>query len=276
VTARRRSVFADRLLEFPDLVFSDGAERCLRGHWRDHFRRRIGAAFDDALILDIGCANGELLLKVAAKRPRTAFIGLDWKCRSLYHAAQRLAEAGVPNVALLHGRAQEIDAIVARRELDEIWLFHPEPCDTDKTLPHRLFDDTFLLEAHRALPHGGRLMLKTDHAGYFQWALALFGEPEPPLFVEVRQGLKATARVRRSELVDPAKLPAPSDVLIKRFQPTVMSLDYWNDPLARAATAVHAFADETSGYEARFKTKRWPIYYMELCKCRRTGSGSLG
>jgi tRNA (guanine-N7-)-methyltransferase len=276
VNVKRRSVYADRLHAFPGLVFSDGAEFINRGRWREHFRERIGSTFDNQLILDIGCASGELLLKVAAKRPQTAFIGLDWKCRSLCHAAQRIAEVGIPNIALLHGRAQEIGAIVARRELSEIWLFHPEPCDTEKTLPHRLFDDTFLLEAHRALPHGGRLMLKTDHAGYFQWALALLNQHEPELFEQVRQGRQMAARVRRSELVDPKKLPAASDVLSRRFQPTVISLDYWNDPVAGLATGAHAFADETSGYEARFKTKRWPIYYLELRKCRRRGIGAAG
>ena len=40
----RRSAFADRLLEFPDFVFSDGREFARRGAWHGFFSRRLGGA----------------------------------------------------------------------------------------------------------------------------------------------------------------------------------------------------------------------------------------
>ena len=80
---RRRSVYADRLLEFRDFVFSDGAESARRGAWRRFFRDRIGDAFDGRLVFEIGCNDASFLATLATKHPSTAFIGIDWKCRAL-------------------------------------------------------------------------------------------------------------------------------------------------------------------------------------------------
>jgi tRNA (guanine-N7-)-methyltransferase len=131
---RRRSVYADRLLEFAEFAFSDGAECRRRGAWREFFRARLGSCFDGRIIFEIGCNDAALMTRVAARHPTTAFIGIDWKCRALHTAAQRTAEAGLCNVAFLHGRAQDVCRFFADDELDEVWLFHPDPCDKPNEL----------------------------------------------------------------------------------------------------------------------------------------------
>src|SRR5687768_7306042 len=160
---RRRSVYADRLLEFPDIVFSDGRQFSKRGRWREHFGL-------DKLIFEIGCNDAGLLASVAAKHPSVAFLGIDWKCRALHDAASRVDAAGLRNVALLHGRAQEIRKFFADSEIDEVWVFHPDPCDKPDELPNRLLAEPFLLDVHQVLRDTeSALILKTDHREYFEW-----------------------------------------------------------------------------------------------------------
>jgi tRNA (guanine-N7-)-methyltransferase len=257
----RRSVFADRLLEFPDLVFSDGREFHHRGRWRDWFASRIGGSGTpgghrvqtdtsqgdgaasrlgqecpthqiecptDRLILDIGCNDGGLLATVAARHPTTAFIGIDWKPRVLHAAAERVAAAGLRNVALLHGRAQDIRRLFADGELDEIWLFHPEPLDNPRELKNRLLAEPFLRDAHAVLCAGGSLMLKTDHGGYFDVILNL--------------------------------LLGMTD----RFSASIASRDFWGDTAVQVVVAGHAFAGEMTAFESRFVRKRKPIYFVRM------------
>jgi len=255
----RRSVFADRLLDFPNLVFSDGREFHHRGRWREHFgdpdaaKNACAPALGGTdipvcdvgtvhtgknacppekrrLILDIGCNDGGLLAAVAAKHPSTAFIGIDWKPRALHNAAQRIASAALRNVALLHARAQDIRRLFADRELDEIWIFHPEPLDTPREMKNRLLAQPFLIDAHEVLRDRGSLVLKTDHAGYFD-AVA-----------EVVAGM--------------------SD----RFTVGVSSRDYSNDPTVQSAIAGDAYAGEMTAFESRFTRKRKPIYFMKIWK----------
>jgi tRNA G46 methylase TrmB len=242
---RRRSAFADRLHEFPDLVLSDGAEFRRRGAWHDFFRGRIGPAFDGRVILEVGCNDAALLTRVAAKYPATAFIGIDWKCRALHAGAGRIAAARLRNVALLHGRGQDVGRLFADGELHEVWLFHPDPCDKPRELRNRLVTEPFLLDVHAVLCDGGTFVLKTDHPGYYQWALALLRPPESA-------GLE--------------NVSAPRQAIIDRFEVTTNSADFWNDDDALALSTDRCFAGETTTFERRFTRKRLPIHYLELKK----------
>ena len=122
-----RSAYANKLRDFPDFTFPDGDAFIRRGQWRSFFQERIGPTFDNRIILELGCADASLLTTVAAKHPTTAFIGLDWKCKPLYDGATRITTLNLSNIALLRSRAQDILEIFGEREVDEIWLFHPDP-----------------------------------------------------------------------------------------------------------------------------------------------------
>jgi tRNA (guanine-N7-)-methyltransferase len=226
VTTRRRSVFADRLLEFPRFVFSDGAEFKNRGVWRDHFSNRI-----KRLIVEIGCNDAGMLAAVAAKHPDVAFVGIDWKCRALHTAAERVAAAKLRNAALLHGRGQDIRRMFADGEIDELWLFHPDPCDKPKELANRLFAERFLLDVATVLKGPGSLLvLKTDHREYYQSSLSV----------------------------------AETRLVRERFEISASSGDFWADNAVRSHASGHAFAGEETSFETRFRRKRKPIHYLEL------------
>ena len=69
---RRRSVFADRLLEFPDFVFSDGRETVHHGRWGDFFGARTGPSFGGRIVVEIGCNDEELRAKLRERGIRQA------------------------------------------------------------------------------------------------------------------------------------------------------------------------------------------------------------
>jgi tRNA G46 methylase TrmB len=231
-----RSVYAARLREFPDFVFSEQALFRCRGQWRAFFQQRIGSAFDGRVIFEIGCFDADFLARIAAKYPTIGFVGLDWKCKPICDGAARIVDGDIHNVALLRGRAQDVACIFSDNEVDEIWVFHPDPCDRPVELKNRLLSDSFLLDAHRVLrDQAARLCLKTDHAEYYQSVQQLF---------------------------DPAS--APGRALRQRFDVTADSANYWQDPPALAATADRCFAGEMTPFERRFLKRRQPIFYFEI------------
>lgn len=274
MTTPRRSIFAEKLNDFRDLAFVGERAFAQRGRWGAFFERRIGpAAFDGRVIFEVGCFEASYLARLAEKFPRSGFIGLDWKYKALYEGAQRLSTAGLRNVILLHGRAQDVREIFADGEVEQIWVFHPDPCDTPRERPNRLIAEPFLLDAHRVLRPGGRsaLCLKTDHPGYYQWVLGLLGLPEPAWFDAARNPATAHAaplppapRVRTRDLVRPEEIPARSEAVLRHFDVTMNAADFWNDPAAQRHTVHRPFAGEITLFEARFIRKRLPIYYLEL------------
>jgi tRNA G46 methylase TrmB len=254
--ATRRSIFADRLREFPEFAFGDDEPFQRRGRWTEFFRRRIGPTFGGRIVFEIGCADAAFISRIAAKHPDVGFIGLDWKAKSVYDGARRVSELGSNNVALLRGRAQDVLQILEAGEVDEVWVFHPDPCDRDVELRNRLIAPPFLADVRRILrDRSSVLALKTDHPGYYQWVLGLLGLPEPDW---------TTVRTRTRDLMPAADIPAPSDAIRRDFEVVMNSADYWQDPAALAHTAARAFAGEVTTYESRFLKKRLPIYYVEL------------
>lgn len=282
-----RSAYSAKLREFPDFAFGDHAAFQHRGQWQDYFRRRIGPTFDGRLILEIGCFDAEYLSTIAAKYPTSGFVGLDWKCKPLYDGARRIAELGVGNVALLRARGQDVAKLFADGELDEIWVFHPDPCDRDVELKNRLIAEPFLMDVHRVLRDSTSVLaLKTDHPGYYQWVLGLFGMPEPQAFLGARdegtnrimfQGASraGTPRVRARDLMRGQDLPKPSEAIRRRFEVAMNSANYWADSTALAHTATRCFSGEVTLFESRFVRKRMPIYYFELRKKQPHSSGKF-
>ncbi len=168
------------------------------------------------------------------------------------------------NIALLRVRAQDLLKIFGPKELDEIWLFHPEPCDRDVELKNRLIREEFLCDAHSVLREvGSALCLKTDHPGYYQWTLALFGMAEPAWFSAPQAG---SPRVKRRELMRSEDLPACSEKARRMFEVAVNSPDFWHDDMARDQTAERCFTSQVTVFEQRFIRKRLPIHYFEMRK----------
>lgn len=273
MSSPRRQLLADQLRAFAGLVFVDADANAHRGQWQAFFRDRIGPAFNEQMIFEIGCADADFLARIAASHPRTGFIGLDWKYKSLLAGAERIRQRDLSNVVLLRGRAQDLGSVFAAGELDEVWVFHPDPCDKPRELRNRLIGEPFLMEVSDTLRDAGsRFCLKTDHAGYYQWVLALLGLPEPDHFRPASpaaagdDSARSMPRLREGDLMSARDLPPPSPAVQARFGVSVNSPDFWNDPAAPALTAGRLFAGELTAFEQRFKRKRLPIYYLELAR----------
>lgn len=269
----RRNIYAEQLADYADVALGGDRVFELREKWREHFADRIGSTFSGQIVFEVGCADAPTLCDIAAKFPHVAFVGLDWKFKSIYVGAQLAREMGLRNVMLLRGRAQDLSRIFADGELDEAWVFHPEPCDRPEELPNRLLNEPFLMQLHRALRSpGSAVCIKTDHPGYYQWLLGLLGQPEPAWFQSAREQwlikrkVEGLPRVKAREIVSTSEVPAQNDAIRQHFDVAITSADFWSDPLAQSATADKLFTGFVTGFEQRFRSKRLPIYYVELKK----------
>jgi len=170
--------YVEKLQEFSSFVFTNvGSFQGEKNQWRGFFENR-SSIDPQKLILEIGCSNALYLEKTALQHPNWAFVGIDWKYKLLYRGAKRLQGKKILNVALLRGHAHEWLKVLGSGEVDEIFIFFPDPWPRRSQLKHRLLNEKFLVEASRVLSENGRLYFKTDHPAYFQFFLALFGERE--------------------------------------------------------------------------------------------------
>lgn len=257
--------YAKRLEEYSDFVLNDSDVNKRRGGWEVYFRDRMGTAAS-RVILEIGCSNAEFLTGLAETHREVAFVGIDWKFKVLYKGAKRTHDRGLKNVALLRARAQELSHMFGEAELDEVWIFFPDPWAKKSQLKNRLVQESFLKEVHRALKPGGAIYFKTDHPGYFQWVLALFGAKQPELRSYDEEAPEAPSyrarqvKVRRLENEEDW-LP-PSEVVQKLFRLENISTHYWGD----FARPPRLFTERVTLFEKLFVKDQLPIYYLELSK----------
>lgn len=233
-----RSAYVGKLQEFPDIAFTDQGALQHRGKWSEFFQKRIGTTFSGELILEIGCFDAALLSAIAAEHPAAAFVGIDWKCKAIYDGAKRIFEHALPNIVLLRARGQDLLKLFAQAEVDEIWIFHPDPCDKQAERKNRLIAPSFLDSAHTILKSdSSTLTLKTDFPDYYRSVLDLLESSNP---------FRETG-----------------------FEVTANSTDYWHDQAALSHSICRYFAGKTTMYENRFLKRQQRIFFVEMQKKER-------
>ncbi|MBI3555479.1 MAG: hypothetical protein HY074_04370 [Deltaproteobacteria bacterium] len=257
--------YADRLKEFSSFVLNDTDAHSLAQGWHKLFSARLGNP-PAKLTLEIGCSNAEFLCAVAGRHPEIAFVGIDWKFKVVYKGAKRIHRENLKNAMLVRGTAHDLEKIFGEGELDEIWIFFPDPWAKKGQLKKRLMQESFLLAAHRALKKNGRIFFKTDHPGYFQWVLALFGEPEPVL-PEYSQATPVERSMRSRQIqvrrLEKDGLPAANAAIQAAFRLERYSTDYWGERTGRTVTP---FSETPTLFEQLFVKDGLPIYYVELAR----------
>lgn len=171
------------------------------GHldWRALFGR------DAPVVLDIGCGNGRSTLHSAVQHPECDHLAIDTLPVVIRYATRRANQRGLANVrcAVIGGR-ELLASHIAPHSVSAIHIFHPQPFDDPGTSHRRLLTPEFLGLAFRTLIPGGRLVLQTDHSGYwsylqgvlpqlFDWQPRNSPWPEAPKGM-TRREIMATAR----------------------------------------------------------------------------------
>ncbi|GEM_PF-108245 len=126
------------------------------------------------VVIDVGCGNGRSMLTSAVARPEVDHLGVDILPVVIRYATRRGNQRGLGNTrwAVIGGRELLLNH-AAPGSVAEIHCYHPQPYYRQDQASLRLITPEFLLLVHRALTPGGRLVLQTDHPGYWKYMLSV-------------------------------------------------------------------------------------------------------
>jgi tRNA (guanine-N7-)-methyltransferase len=144
-----------------------------KGRWRElAFGETAGG--DVPMDLEIGTGNGLHFAHHALKNPQRRLIGLELRYKPLIQSIRRALRGGAVNARIARYNAYLLPELFTPGELDDVFIFFPDPWEKQRNHKHRLIQDAFLESILRMQKPGSRLFFKTDSLDYFEWSLKRF------------------------------------------------------------------------------------------------------
>lgn len=185
----------DKLRKFSEIdtfpnVYQLHLGKVMKGKWaRDHFKN------NQPIVLELACGKGEYAVNLAKLFPNKNFIGVDLKGNRIWRGARTGVDEGIANLAFLRIQIEDILDYFEAGEIDEIWITFADPQPQLSREKKRLTFPGFLDKYKILLSAGGKVNLKTDNDGLYNYTV----EKVQELGLVVH---KNTADLYKSELVD--------------------------------------------------------------------------
>ena len=161
----------DKLRKFAEIdtfpnVYQLEEGKALKGKWAEaHFKN------SNPVVLELACGKGEYSVGLAKMFPAKNFIGVDLKGNRIWRGARTGMDEGIPNLAFLRIQIEDIVDYFGENEIDEIWITFPDPQPQESREKKRLTYPGFLNKYKTFLKPGGRINLKTDNDGLYQYTV---------------------------------------------------------------------------------------------------------
>ena len=122
--------------------------------------------------LEIGCGHGHWLTDFAAKQKGGFFFGIDLIGDRIERANRKAERAELDNIAFIKAEASElVELMLEEVAIESVYVLFPDPWPKKRHWKNRLINPKFLNKLAERCLQGCRLYFRTDHEGYFDWAL---------------------------------------------------------------------------------------------------------
>ncbi|MFD1415666.1 tRNA (guanosine(46)-N7)-methyltransferase TrmB [Oceanobacillus jeddahense] len=166
---QRHKPWADDYLKEKNHIVLENAS-VHKGEWRKVFNN------DNPIHVEIGSGKGQFITGMAKQYPDVNFIGIEVAKSIIVSTVQKVDEEALDNVCLLNEDANNLLAIFAENEIEQIYLNFSDPWPKNRHEKRRLTYKSFLEQYQNILPDQGQIVLKTDNRGLFEYSLVSFSE----------------------------------------------------------------------------------------------------
>ncbi|MES2417525.1 MAG: tRNA (guanosine(46)-N7)-methyltransferase TrmB [Bacteroidota bacterium] len=159
----------DKLRKFSEIdtfpnVYQLHLGKVMKGKWApEHFKN------NNPIVVELACGKGEYAVSLAKMFPDKNFIGVDLKGNRIWRGARTGVDEGIQNLAFLRIQIEDILEYFEAAEIDEIWITFADPQPQDSREKKRLTFPGFLDKYRILLRPGGRINLKTDNDGLYNY-----------------------------------------------------------------------------------------------------------
>ena len=121
--------------------------------------------------LEIGCGKGGFITETAKVNPDRFYIAVELVADALVTALERAKEDNIPNLRFVNLNAKTLGEWFAPGEVAEIYLNFSDPWPKKGHTKRRLTHRDFLAVYQSILAKDGKICMKTDNVGLFDFSL---------------------------------------------------------------------------------------------------------
>jgi tRNA (guanine-N7-)-methyltransferase len=158
------NIYVKMLPEYKGWIFLEEEALTMKGQW--------SRAFSDplkALDLEIGCGNGFFFEHQVRSTPSRNLLGIEIKYKPLVQTVRRVRKDDLPNGRGLRFHARYLDQIFVEQELDNVFIYFPDPWPRQRQHKNRLLRREFFSMLHALQKPGSFVDIKTDDLEYFNF-----------------------------------------------------------------------------------------------------------
>jgi len=157
--------------DYAEWAYDADEAPAIKGKWRElAFKISKSSPLD----LEIGCGNGLFFAHRAISRPERLLVGIELKYKPLVQAIRRARVEGALNARIVRYEAGRISDLFGEQEINDVFIFFPDPWPRQRSHKHRLIQRDFLDELFDIVKPGSSVEFKTDNLDYFDWTKIRF------------------------------------------------------------------------------------------------------
>ncbi|MDC3415804.1 tRNA (guanosine(46)-N7)-methyltransferase TrmB [Aquibacillus salsiterrae] len=141
-----------------------------KGKWQQVFGN------NNPIHLEIGTGKGQFVTGMATQFPKSNFVGMEVVKSIIVSAIEKVEQSGNSNIRLLNENANDLTEIFSENEVDTIYLNFSDPWPKNKHEKRRLTYASFLNQYRYILKDGGKVILKSDNKGLFEYSVVSFSK----------------------------------------------------------------------------------------------------
>lgn len=157
--------------EYAEWSYDESRTPAFKGKWRSE---SFKVPEDTPLDLEIGTGNGLHFAHHAFHHPERCLLGIELRYKPLIQTIRRALRNNSVNARVSRYNAYLLGELFTPGELNDVFIFFPDPWEKSRQHKHRLIRDDFMKQLYEMQRPGSRLVFKTDSRDYFDWSLERF------------------------------------------------------------------------------------------------------
>lgn len=181
----------------------------------------IGTVFADPerpLLLDIGCARGRFILRMAAAEPGWNYLGVEIRGLLVDEANRIASERGLGNLHYAFCNAMlSLDRLISEIPdgiLQMVTIHFPDPWFKKKHAKRRMVNEQLVETVVEKLADGGRIFVQTDIGFLAEEMFELFGTGQRLRQIRTDEN-PFPVRTEREKAVEDKGLPVYKSIFVK-------------------------------------------------------------